>query len=140
MLDHERNKQQARAGAGTLPATGSYYMEVMRIREPISGITLDLELAPTLTVGAVKDRLHEIHNVNKACVGIMAGCDVLSEGVVLQVAVVCDVLLLRTLLQSVTRCAGCRGTPVLAQHARVLAVHHAGHGGHAAQRQHPQVA
>ncbi len=71
-------------------------MEVMRIRELISSITLDLDLAPTLTVGAVKDRLHEIYNVNKACVGIMAGCDVLSEGVVLQVAVVCDVLLLWT--------------------------------------------
>lgn len=155
VLEHERNKQQVRAGAGAPPAAGSFYVEVMRIRELISGITLDLDLAPSLTIGAVKDRVHEIQNVNKACVGIMAGCDVLSEGAVLQVSVVCGacpccnlrrrisscaMIVLRTVLQCVTRCAGCRRAPVLAQHAGVLAVHYAGHGGRAAQRQHPQVA
>lgn len=154
MLEHERNKQQVRAGAGKPPAAGSFYVEVMRIRELKSGITLDLDLAPNLTVGAVKDRVHELENVNKACVVIMAGCDVLPEGAVLQVSVVCGacqccnlrrrisscaMIALRTVLQCVTRCAGCSGAPVLAQHAGVLAVHYAGHGRRAAQRQHPQV-
>jgi hypothetical protein len=62
----------------------------MRVKEPISGITLDLDLAPKMTVAALKDRIHEVQNVNRLCVRIIAGCDLLPDSIQLQVT--CDFL------------------------------------------------
>ena len=87
MLEYERNKHHVRAGvaSASTPGSNSLFVHVLRVKEPISGITLDLDLAPNMTVAALKDRIHEVQNVNKSCVRIMAGCDLLPDSMLLQV-------------------------------------------------------
>jgi hypothetical protein len=87
VLEYERNKHHVRAGvaSASTPGSNSLFVHVLRVKEPISGITLDLDLAPNMTVAALKDRIHEVQNVNKSCVRIMAGCDLLPDGMLLQV-------------------------------------------------------
>jgi hypothetical protein len=64
---------------------GSLFIDVLRVRELISGVTLDLDLSPNMTVAALKDKLHEVQNVNRACVSVVAGCEVLADRTVVQV-------------------------------------------------------
>jgi hypothetical protein len=84
VLEHERSKQHVRAASGGAAAT-SFFVDVLRIRELISGASQDLDISPKWTVAALKDRIHEVLNVNRAVVSVMVGCDVLDDGVRLQV-------------------------------------------------------
>jgi hypothetical protein len=92
VLEYQRNRHHVKAAAAAAVAGGSssgLFVEVMRVREPISGITLDLDFAPNITVAVLKDRIHEVQNINRSCVRVMAGCDLLPDGMLLQVT--CDV-------------------------------------------------
>ncbi len=82
VLEHERTKQP-RAGVPPL------FHDVLRLRELSSGVTLDVDVCESWSVAQLKERLHEVLGVNRSCVSIMAGCDVLQDNVLLQV--MCDV-------------------------------------------------
>ena len=93
-LEYQRNRHHVKPSAAAVAGGGggsssSLFVEVMRVREPISGITLDLDLAPNMTVAALKDRIHDVQSVNRSCVRVMAGCEVLPDSMQLQV--LCDV-------------------------------------------------
>ncbi len=90
VLEYERNKQHARSVAASAAASGcNPFVDVLRVRELTNCATLELDVMPHWTVAALKDRLQEVYSANRSCVSVMAGCEVLADGVVLQVTC-CD--------------------------------------------------
>ncbi len=87
MLEYERNKQHARSVAASSAAASGCnpFVDVLRIRELTNAATLEMDVMPHWTVAALKDRLQEVYSANRACVSVMAGCEVLADGVMLQV-------------------------------------------------------